>query len=69
MTIDTFEQYLQQQFGEQEPQVLDDDLPDAFDQWVTELDVETLIIYGDAYARYFAGQTLKEMQAARKEAA
>ena len=45
-----FEEYLQEQFTDTEPQVLDDDLPDAFDSWLQDLDVQELMDYGQQYA-------------------
>ena len=44
-----FEDFLQDKFIESNPTVLDDDIPDAFDDWLTELDVDDLIAYGDQY--------------------
>lgn len=35
---------------EEFPQILDDDLPDHFDDWVGTLDAEDLIRYADEYA-------------------
>ena len=40
-----FEDFLKDKHMECEPEVLDDDLSDAFDYWVANLDIETLIIY------------------------
>lgn len=33
------------------PLVLDDDLPDAFDQWVSELDVDEVIRHAQSWGR------------------
>jgi len=47
----TFENYLQEQFIKTEPQVLDDDLTDAFDNWITDLDVQEVIDYAEAWGK------------------
>lgn len=40
-----FESYLQSKFAEEEPAVLDDDMPDAFDHWLSGLDVAEVMEY------------------------
>lgn len=59
----TFEYFLQDRFMELEPQVLDDDLPDAFEAWLEKLDIEELMKFADAFGEYKAleGDTLKEI--------
>lgn len=47
----TFEQFLQEIHIKTFPQILDDDLPDAFDNWIGELTAEDWIEYGDFYGR------------------
>ena len=44
-----FENYLMEQFAKEEPTVLDDDFPDAFDDWLCQLDVDDWLKYGDKY--------------------
>ena len=39
----TFNEYLEKICFEENPTVLDDDMPDFFDNWVSELDGEQLI--------------------------
>lgn len=46
-----FEDFLQEKFIESNPTVLDDDIPDAFSNWLTELDSDDFIIYGNQYAK------------------
>lgn len=46
----TFTQYLKEIHMKEHPEVLDDDLPDAFDLWMAELDTEELINYADKFA-------------------
>lgn len=45
-----FEQYLQEKFWEAEPQTLDDQFPDAFNDWLVEEDPQTIIDFGQEYA-------------------
>ena len=40
----------------------DDDMPDAFDDWLTELDVDTLINYADIAIKEAEIRTLKQAQ-------
>jgi wobble nucleotide-excising tRNase len=46
-----FEDFLQDKFIKQNPTVLDDDIPDAFDEWLQELAPEEWIEYGDEYKK------------------
>jgi hypothetical protein len=39
----TFDDYLEQICFEENPTVLDDDMPDFFENWISELDSEQLI--------------------------
>lgn len=55
-----FEEFLQERFMEVEPQVLDDDLPDAFDSWLSQIDVDSWIMYGDMYRRELGQQIAKD---------
>lgn len=45
-----FEYYLQEKFTEEEPQVLDDDIPDRFNDWLEQLDIQEVIDYAQEYA-------------------
>jgi len=38
-----FEDYLQDKFIRDNPHVLDDDIPDAFDNWLSDMDCGELI--------------------------
>lgn len=55
--IDTFEQFLQEKFMEEEPMLLDDDLPDGFDHWISNINIDDLIELGQEYGRYVAYET------------
>ncbi len=48
--MSNFKEYLQKQFMGDEPQLLDDDLPDAFDEWLEELTQDELIDHADVFA-------------------
>ena len=48
--VDDFRGYLQDRFMDEEPQILDDDLPDAFEEWVVGMQVEELIDHADVFA-------------------
>jgi hypothetical protein len=43
----TFENYLQDVFYKENPQLLDDDMPDAFDNWISGLDSNDVIEYAE----------------------
>jgi hypothetical protein len=47
MKKQTFKDFLQDRFCELEPQILDDDLSDAFDDW--EIDQDTMEEYAQTY--------------------
>ncbi len=55
----TFEEFLQDKHLEIEVAILDDDLPDAFNDWLTTLDVESWLDYGDQYAKQLQEQKVK----------
>lgn len=50
-TYKDFEDFLQEKFIESNPSVLDDDIPDAFSDWLQDLDPDDFIIYGNQYAK------------------
>lgn len=45
----TFESYLQEQFFRDEPMTLDDDFPDAFNDWLDRQDVNDIITYAQRW--------------------
>lgn len=49
-TYKDFEDFLNEKFGEAEPMTLDDDWPDAFNDWLEKQDVNDLIKWADEYA-------------------
>lgn len=50
----TFEEYLQNVHA-QEYHGTDDNMPDAFDNWVASLDVDEVIEYAEAWGRTIQG--------------
>ena len=42
-----FEQYLEEQFMKTHPEILDDDLSDALDTWLSQLDADEYIEHGN----------------------
>jgi len=65
MKTRTFEDFLQDFHASLYPMVLDDDGPDHFDNWLTELQADDYIRYADLYAeeRFLAGMdhVIKQM--------
>jgi len=57
-----FEEYLQEMHMKEEPCVLDDDLPDAFSEWLCELDPDDMMIYADTYAAIKATQAIERLE-------
>lgn len=55
----TFEEYLRDNVWEPEG-ILDDYMPDAFDNWCAELDVQEVMDYADDY-RIFITNKLKDL--------
>jgi len=45
----TFAEYLQQIHFEDNPQILDDDLPEAFDEWLSEMDRDDILRLAEEY--------------------
>jgi len=43
----SFDEYLQAKHFEENPQILDDDLSEAFDDWIDNLDIQKLIDYAE----------------------
>ena len=47
---DNFETYLQDQHANEHPDILDDNMPDAFDDWVSNLDNDEWIRLANQFA-------------------
>ena len=48
-----FEKFLEQICFIENPMILDDDMPDFFDNWLSELDGEDYLKHGNALVRFF----------------
>ena len=48
----SFEKYLEDQCFEENPTILDDDMPDFFEDWLGKQDVESLLIYSEGWGRH-----------------
>lgn len=46
-----FEDFLQDKFILQNPSVLDDDIPDAFADWIADIDPNDLIAYANEWGK------------------
>jgi len=49
MNHNNFEEFLTDKFTNKYPEILDDNLIDAFNTWITELDTDTWLIYGEEW--------------------
>ena len=56
-----FEEWLQYKHSEWHPELLDDDLPDAYVDWLAGLDGEEWIDYGNRFAAQFLAQYVEEL--------
>ena len=54
-----FESFLQEKFVEEEPQVLDDMIPDAFEDWMQDISIDEVIDYAQEYAEKIYKANLK----------
>lgn len=50
--------YLKGVFYKERPEVLDDDLTEAFDSWLASKDVQEMIVYADQFGKDLARETL-----------
>ena len=57
----SFEQYLEDQCFELHPEILDDDMPDFFDNWLGDQDVESLLVYSEGWGRHIKNTILQEV--------
>jgi len=57
----SFEQYLEDQCFELHPETLDDDMPDFFDNWLGDQDIESLLIYSEGWGRHIKNTILQEV--------
>lgn len=55
-----FEQFLQEKFAMGHPELLDDSLPDAFDNWMGNMSQEKMIDWANLYGLEMQRQTIKD---------
>lgn len=55
----TFEEYLQEQCFEENPTVLDDDMPDYFDDWVSDIPTSAVMIYANGWMNQYKSEVRK----------
>ena len=46
-----FEDYLTKKHHEENPEILDDELPDHFSDWLSDLDPQAVVDYVESYAK------------------
>lgn len=56
-----FEDYLMEMHMKEEPYVLDDDLPDAFSDWLCDSDPQSMIDYADKYTALRLKQSREQL--------
>ena len=57
----TFEQYLEDRCFELHPELLDDDMPDCFDNWLGDQDIESLLVYSEGWGRHIKNTIVQEV--------
>ena len=57
----TFEEYLEDVCFEENPTVLDDDMPDFFEGWLEKQNIESLLIYSEGWGRHIKLYILREV--------
>lgn len=57
----TFEEYLKDVCFEENPTILDDDMPDFFNIWLGEQDVDSLLMYSEGWGRHIKQHILREV--------
>ena len=62
MDKETFEDYLQEKHFEENPTLLDDDIPDAFNEWLENVDTQDVIEYADIFIKRVLEAKEKEVK-------
>ena len=63
----TFKNYLRVVHCRENPEILDDDLPDHFESWMVEQDIEDLFCYADEYAIQVQKELLGKIKLEKKD--
>ena len=61
-----FEKYLQDVHFKLHPMLLDDNIPDHFDHWVSNLDAQEIIDYAEEAIKYYLGKGLGSIKSEKK---
>ena len=56
-----FEEYLEDVCFEMYPEILDDNMPDFFDDWLGKQDTEILLMYSEGWGRHIKLHILREV--------
>jgi len=59
--MQTFEEYLKDICFEENPAILDDEMPDFFSDWLGEQDTESLLMYSEGWGRHIKSHILREV--------
>ena len=57
----TFEQYLNELHAKDRPQVLDDDMPDDFNNWLDQFDATAMMGLAESYGEQCSKENLQEL--------
>ena len=66
MKYKTFKDFLMGKHAKEFPQILDDNLPDAFERWLSALETNETIEYADEYAAIQRQEIVKEIEKLKK---
>ena len=56
-----FENFLQEWFSSQNPQILDDDLSDKFNDWLAVLEPESYLLLGQQYGKEIVEKLIEDV--------
>ena len=57
----SFAQYLEDRCFELHPEILDDEMPDFYNNWLEEQDTDSLLIYAEGWGRHIKNTILQEV--------
>ena len=58
----SFEDYLQEKHMKDNPEILDDNLPDAFSDWIADLNLDDWLRLGDNYGKAITVAMMKKLE-------
>lgn len=62
MRLNNFEEFLQDYFADNNPEIMDDNIPDEFDSWIEKLDLDDFIRLGQKYGEKIHKHYAKELK-------